>query len=135
VNSFLDSKYNIAEFCGWTNLHYGDSYDIEHILYGEPPDWYWETQESCIRHIHKGKASVRVPDYDRDLNAIHLAEKCLSEDTPPATKEKPNPQSQLDEYRINLCIVTFMEGGPVIADAPHRLKAFLKTIGKYYEVT
>ena len=132
----IDSvNYTIAEYCGWKNLHYGEHYDIQNILYGEPPESWWDTQESHIKFMNRGKSCTRVPNFDKDLNEMHWAEKCLSKVRPSVTSENPHPRSPIELYRDNVCVVTIMEGGPITASAKHRAKAFLKTIGKHYEIT
>ena len=67
-----------------------------------------------------------IPDYLNDLNVMHDVEMSLS-DVPPAP-EKPSDRAR---YRMNLCTVSLMAGGPIHATAAQRAEAFLKTIGKW----
>lgn len=68
------------------------------------------------------------PDYLNDLNAIHFAETKLSDTSPGKDSNGDQIPSQKAQYRLNLCLVTFMKGGPIMASARHRCEAFVKTI-------
>lgn len=91
----------IAQFCKW---------ECEH---GLPP-----TSLTC-------GCPLDIPDYENDLNAIHEAEKMLT-DIPTKSGEK----SQKTRYRENLCIECMGAGGPITASAQHRVNAFIKTINE-----
>ena len=67
-----------------------------------------------------------VPDYPNDLNAMHEAERCLSE-------------NQYDEYRKWLTMINADDYKPgyhrnaISATADQRAEAFLKTLGLWEE--
>jgi hypothetical protein len=74
--------------------------------------------EACGRHL-----SETDPDCLNDLNAMHEAEKVLT-------------QKQSDEYRINLTLLCHYQShavwrGDVHATAAQRAESFLRTIGKW----
>jgi len=73
------------------------------------------------------KHRAPFPEYADDLNAMHEAEKTLSNVRPPKTPENPNPLSEIELYRLNLCIECLMDGGPICASAYKRSIAFIKT--------
>lgn len=109
----------IAEACGWKLKSNGLS-----------PMWSWQN-ESLIHRIkwvaHKVMASHGVlPDYLNDLNAMHDAEKVLTED-------------QQEQYLNNLYEVCNLHSmindawNLNCATAAQRAEAFLRTIGKWEE--
>lgn len=88
----------IAEFCGWKSI--GREKNLP--LYG------W---------ISPGPLE-EIPDYCNDLNAMHEAEKVLT-------------NIQREHYRTEL--VYQYSGGDIFATAAQRAEAFLRTIGKWKE--
>ena len=95
----------IAEACGW-----GLNYDWERPGFGK---WWEKTGEQPRR-------SNDLPDYLNDLNAMHEAEKVLSDDP-------------LNRYIIILCLEVQPEPMLYHATAAQRAEAFLRTIGKWEE--
>ena len=97
----------IAEACGWTDIHDSGPWH-NHKLWGYPPELLGQG----------GNAYKYMPDYVYDLNAMHEAEKTLTDD-------------QWHDYVENV-------GGfcqqVMYATARQRAEAFLRTIGKWEEV-
>ena len=99
----------IAEHCGWTRNWQHGQWVIcrpDGICdYCDPdPDAKWETH--------------RLPDYPNDLNAMHEAEKTLT-------------QELRVLYCNNLAKVCGTEKDKLFATAPQRAEAFCRTIGKW----
>jgi hypothetical protein len=61
--------------------------------------------------------------YTRNLNAMHAAEKRLS-DVPP----DKDTQSDLARYRFQLCVVCAGRGGPIVSSSPSRAESFVRTL-------
>ena len=102
----------IAEACGWTNIHDGGPWH-NHKLWGYPPELPGQG----------GNAYKYIPDYCTDLNAIHDAEKTLTDDQfkwYTHWVEKLMPETGI---RFLLC-----------ATASQRAEAFVRSIGKWEEV-
>lgn len=99
----------IAEFCGWRLRPYGD------MLV-----WYNPQGHACP--IERGHRNDCIPDYINDLNAIHKAEKLLTDE-------------QWLKYCKNLDqVVPYKRhAGNIHANAAQRAEALLKTIGKWEE--
>jgi len=102
----------IAKACGWTDVHlsvgamYG--FPTERKIAGIPPNRF--THNEC-------------PNYCTDLNAMHEAEKVLTDDQfkwYTHWVEKLMPETK---YRCYLC-----------ATARHRAEAFVRSLGKWEEV-
>ena len=108
----------IAEACGWKNVkltnHEEVDIDSRSTIYwsgftGLPPEFR--------HHLNR----VRVPDYLTDLNAMHDAEKGMSDDN-------------AEKFRAWLLQVNGYNHDRVVScTAAQRAKAFLKTIGKWKE--
>lgn len=97
----------IAEACGWTDHFPKGGGGI--LL---PYKW-------C--NTHTDEKSVDLPDYLNDLNAMHEAEKVLT-------------QAQDYQYRASVLPAVCKDGSGMIAltaTAAQRAEAFLKTIGKW----
>lgn len=93
----------IAEACGWAD---GDGKsNWPHYGYGPNSKPYPESPE-------------KIPDYLNDLNAMHEAEEALTHD-------------QLLRYHGFLLNICGERCHPLMASAPHRAEAFLKTINKW----
>lgn len=93
----------IAEACGWTEI---SNCDCGFKISGMPP--YWAAHK---KHL---------PDYCNDLNAMHEAEKTLTDDQfkwYTHWVEKLMPETK---YRCYLC-----------ATASQRAEAFVRSIGKW----
>lgn len=107
----------IAEACGWTNIrmHFNDTLQCEWLM-GCPPNPHVE---------------VAVPNYCKDLNAMHEAEKVFDKDG------TMNYQKELVRIAVNPNIVNkgkpWVEGFLFHATARQRAEAFLKTVGKWRE--
>jgi hypothetical protein len=80
----------IAEACGWKEESFG-------------PSWY--------------ESVTKMPDYCNDLNAMHEAEKILSD-------------QQASAYITTLCLEVQPEPKLYHATARQRAEAFLRTLGK-----
>ena len=98
-------RIKIAEACGWKR-----EFDGNH----EEPEWYWIPPNNP-------DGDGELPDYLNDLNAMHEAEKSLS---------------NLSFYRSFLYLVvlddpTNKSNEPAWATAAQRAEAFLRTIGKW----
>jgi hypothetical protein len=109
----------IAETCGFINVR----------MWGE----------SCIASIgvsHKGEywGSLGVPDYLNDLNAMHEAEKLLTEEQLYIYGNQLD-RITLPKTKMEMCYVHGPEAGmyPDLfrATAAQRAEAFLRTIGKW----
>lgn len=106
----------IAEACGWTEL-----VDIPYRrgVFGTPPNG-GVSQGSC------------VPNYLNDLNAMHDAEKTLT------NNQFWDYHKQLAEIvhrdYLQKCVpVNLMSDSDISATATQRAEAFLRTIGKWEE--
>lgn len=85
--------------------------------------WWGNQKENCMRPPNRTDVYCLIPDYLNDLNAMHEAEKVLTEDqfkwyTHWLEKLMPNTG-----YRSLLC-----------APASRRAEAFLRVMGKWEEV-
>lgn len=113
----------IAEFCGWKDVR-----GVTHL--GIPPEGgrlfpYPEYHEEDWRL----KPFHGIPDYLNDLNAMHEAEKMLSE-------------LQWDQYnhilvtlwvKQDFSLLSVIKAYYCHATAAQRAEAFLKTLGKWEE--
>ena len=106
-----NQRIAIAEACGWTaSLNYGS-------MGG------WITRDPSGNHGYDAIGGTRdgaflrsCPDYLNDLNAMHEAEKVLTDD-------------DHKTYRSWLVVVCY--GQHWLATAEKRAEAFLRTIGKW----
>jgi hypothetical protein len=106
----------IAEACGWRDIKHTNHEDVDiesrSIIYwsgltGVPPEF-----------IHY-ENRTRIPDYLKDLNAMHDAEKVLT-------------YAQGGDMTLWIQRMTCAGYGPqLFATAPQRAEAFLRTIGKW----
>ena len=96
----------IAEACGWTDIHDSGPWH-NHALWGYPP----------MKPGQGGNAYKYLLDYCTDLNAMHEAERGLT-------------QAQTDEYIAVLFDATYEA---CLATARQRTEAFLRTLGKWEE--
>lgn len=78
----------------------------------------WKSKVNEMASTEKYKSWTRPPNYCRDLNAMHEAEKALSPE-------------QYDRWRLTPTIITEPETCAYSATARQRAEAFLKTIGKW----
>lgn len=103
-----DDKINkaIAEACGWTEIQDSGVWH-HHKLWGYPP----------LKPGQGGNSFHYLPDYCNDLNAIHEAEKVLT-------------QKQITDYVIE--VMQFLHE-PMLSTARQRAEAFLRTLGKWEE--
>ena len=120
----------IAEYCGWKEIGKSGVYQntIKGINGCVPGG---AVHSKRIQMKLPGANSFLVPNYLNDLNAMHEAEKTLSDVSPGKDKNGDNIPSDIARYRLNLCIVCMSNGGPITATAAQRAEAFLKTIGKW----
>lgn len=103
----------IAEACGWTFIN-----QVDKRLHGLPPDG------------KKDRYTSPLPDYCNDLNAMHEAEKWISEKCKEGDYwfflrellDFPEAESDWDKFYIF---------GAIHATARQRAEAFLKTLGKW----
>ena len=100
----------IAEACGWTDIHDSGPWH-NHKLWGYPPELQGQG----------GNAYKYMPDYCTDLNAMHEAEKTLTDDQ----REVFYPRN-LGAWQRPFNVI--------YATARHRAEAFLYTLGKWEEV-
>ncbi len=111
----------IAAACGWKwkkeNVYLDDPRDDR-----DAPKWFRITDPDGREHCEYCIESS-VPDYLHDLNAMHEAEKVLTDD-------------QTKRYIETLCKQVHRQPGNqwgVMATAAQRAEAFLRTIGKWEE--
>ena len=102
----------IAEACGWTDLNIMGQKGIEENLYG--------------RHPTRRGSSI-APDYTEDLNAMHEAEKVLTDEQ---DLEYSEALEQVVEGRFMANNAEDMRRLRS-ATAAQRAEAFLRTIGKW----
>ena len=95
----------IAESCGWTMIHKANAMAMYGSWVGYPP---------TLPILNKPEP---IPRYTTDLNAMYLAEGCLSDE-------------QWDSY-VNQLTRELGRTEAIHADAETRAKAFLQTIGKW----
>lgn len=102
----------IAEACGWQRL-LGDPWKSMDVVAFMPPGW------AISRFIARGEPAMYLedlPDYLRDLNAMHEAEKaCI--------------YSNHATYVRFENILIELVGQPLHATAAQRARAFLETLG------
>jgi hypothetical protein len=91
----------IAEACGWKKIRS-----------------HWQKGKATA-FLNGSHAHQQLPDYLKDLNAMHKAEKVL------------NPE-QLSEYYIQLASAMFR---PFHASASQRAEAFLKALNLWKEAS
>jgi hypothetical protein len=115
-----DEQINIAiaEACGWTKCEHVASINLTK---GIPP------ANNPPKYGTYENGMAQLPDYLNDLNAMHSAEKALTE-------------HQWDEYERVLRLVcdgcSYYEGAGkelLNATAAQRAEAFLRTLGKWEE--
>lgn len=95
----------IAEACGWTDI--------------EKEEWVQNSAGGWTGMHPQKQICLLLPDYLNDLNAMHEAEKTLSD-------------SKIDEYKHRLrVVITASERISVCATAAQRAECFLRTIGKW----
>jgi len=103
----------IAEACGWTRV-----WDPAFRQWTQrSPNKAWVT---CDPDPNADWEIHNLPDFINDLNAMHDAEKVLSDD-------------QRNRYIITLCLEVQPEPMLYHATAAQRAEAFLRTIGKWEE--
>jgi hypothetical protein len=100
----------IAEACGWTDIHDSGPWH-NHKLWGYPPELPGQG----------GNAYKYMPDYVHDLNAMHEAEKTLTDDQ----REVFYPRN-LGAWQRPFNVI--------YATARQRAEAFLRVMGKWEEV-
>jgi hypothetical protein len=100
----IDKRIAIA--CGWKDVRYTGIF-----VKGIPPDW-------------NDTDRFEIPDYHRDLNAMHKAEKVLSRG------ENYNQTGGFGRYKTALAEVCD-EQHPIDATAAQRAEAFLRTIAQW----
>ena len=107
-----DEQMNVAisEACGWTDIHDSGPWH-NHKLWGYPPELPGQG----------GNAYKYMPDYCKDLNAMHEAEKVLTDDQ----REVFYPRN-LGAWQRPFNVI--------YASARQRAEAFLRTLGKWEEV-
>ena len=112
-----DHKINvaIAEACGWTEFHTEDFTEMGvpcFVQMALPPGFI---------HIEN---SMPLPNYCNDLNAMHEAEKVLTDDQ--CVFFRTHLRERLEDYPASLYVWH--------ANARQRAEAFLRTVGKWEEV-
>jgi hypothetical protein len=109
----IEQRVTIAERCGF-----------------EAPEWCCHEENECYLECseYHNEQINKLPDYLNDLNAMHEAEKTLTDE-------------QYEKYRQAVVRINFDSTSPVrvmcpiTATAAQRAEAFLKTIGKWQEQT
>jgi hypothetical protein len=96
----------IAEACGWTQFTRIGINGSNGWMHGIPPDGYGPFEE--------------IPDYCNDLNAMHEAEKVLTDD-------------QRSIFYPRWLGGFMSRTGPIYATAYQRAEAFVRTLGKWEE--
>lgn len=108
-----DQEINIAiaEACGWTEIH---THPSDGMLWGQHPSCPDERNEYY---------DYPIPDCCHDLNAMHEAEKVMSDD------------QYHTGYKQTLASLVGLSGNMRVpsATARQRAEAFLRTIGKWKE--
>lgn len=107
----------IADYCGWNGVK----------IYFDSNKWWGRNPKS--------KYSDLVPDYPNDLNAMHDAEKSLTEKQwkkYPVWLAKVIAGTQ-NKSRANGTRVYVPQSCLLAANAPQKAEAFLRTIGKWEE--
>jgi hypothetical protein len=109
-----DQEINIAiaEVCGWKSVQ---------VVFPDAREWY--------RHAEKKEICSKedLPDYCGDLNAMHEAEKSLS-------NHNPEGRSEANNYATHLCKIAIRDVNlRIFATARQRAEAFLRTVGKWKE--
>jgi hypothetical protein len=131
-----EMRIAVAEACGWTEVAWEES-GIGVYLFGYPPGTVKPETSSIdfaglVMTLGR-KAKTHAPDYPADLNAMHEAEKVLTNE-------------QFDRYRVDLWTVVgnqdfaFEGCAPltavrcfISATAAQRCEAFLRTLGRWRE--
>jgi hypothetical protein len=109
-----EQRIAIAEACGWTDCHKSlasnqEQEPHERCLIGNPP---------------KGIVHRRLPDYLNDLNAMHEAEKVLSE------KQWVQYEEEIRTVVLGgIRLVSQWTKADIHATAAQKAKAFLQTLG------
>lgn len=98
----------IAEACGWTNIHDSGPWH-HHKIWGYPP----------MQPGQGGNTYNYLPDYCNDLNAMHEAEATLTEDQL-WIMARQIERNWEDQWYFR-------------ATASQRAEAFLRTLGKWEE--
>ena len=107
-----EQRIAIAEACGWKNADHPDVMKLKHG-WTMPEKWCMDPN-GVLRFNHDR------PNYLKDLNAMHEAEKVLNEK---------------QEDIMNSTLWNIMDGRKYLwhATASQRAEAFLRTIGKWKE--
>lgn len=100
-------RITIATACGWTDIR-------RQRLYAGDQDLWGTKLKGAEKHRN------RLPDYLADLNAMHEAEKALTD-------------MQQGYYWDHLKDMTDEGFGQLHATAPQRAEAFLRTLGLWQE--
>lgn len=106
----LDQHIFIAEACGWKK---------EITSYG----FCWTAPTSPL---HFAKSPETLPNYTSSLDWCAIFESKLSEQSPGKDKNGDSLPSEKARYRMELCVICFMNGGPIHATAKQRCEAFIK---------
>lgn len=127
-----DQNIAIAKVCGWKlkwqNVGGGDLFDSKPKGHSWevwiPPAIWYQSKEGLAFTRDRESWNPQPPNYLNDLNAIHEAEKALSE-------------HQRDTYYQWLCLISRVKGKhvdySVTATAAQRAEAFLKTLNMWKE--
>lgn len=116
----------IAEACGW-KIKFEVGFNKPHVVKPDGEEiFYPNSYNESYSNVWQALYFKQIPDYITDLNAIHEAEKVLTEDQQDAyldaLYEVCNPDSMYrDDWRM--CNAT----------AAQRAEAFLRTVGKWKE--
>lgn len=109
----------IAEWRGWTNVHWYEDDDGPGFLTGIPSPSSEQMLKLPAWRVHDLLTyGDKVPNYPNNLNACHEAEKGLI------------PQQRVD-YSNNLAKICGTQMEKIFATSQQRTDALVKTIGKW----
>jgi len=107
-------RIQIAQACGWKNVHWYSDNSGPDILCGTPPKGSWQAKQKPYPNEH-------VLDYLNDLNAIHEAEEVIPDD---ATRGK-YIRALAKVFGCEVATPTFLM---IHAKAADRAEALLKAL-------
>jgi hypothetical protein len=113
----------IAEACGWKNADHPDAMKLKQgwIM---PEKWCMDPKGVLRFNHHR-------PDYLTDLNAMHEAEKTLTDEQIARWQRDLWLTCENDFYALEACAPPIVLRRFISATAAQRAEAFLRTIGKW----
>ena len=113
----------IAEECGWKNHNHPDVMQLKQG-WTMPEKWCMDPK-GVLRFNHD-----KMPDYLNDLNAMHDAEKVLTQDQ---LIDYSRHLGKLVTIHLPASRAAWMDFKLINSTASQRAEAFLRTIGKWKE--